>query len=154
MQLFSQDDPHSAIFKQSLNTSPFIYFPSIPLDQKQYIIRIDSDLSTTLYKYSPIIYTFTANQSYGHFQFEFAPKMRHTYSTTGSSEHDVSSNPLYSIPLFILGILFYYNKQTLDFLKNFNQYRDQLLKWVGKRNLPANAADSGLKKKTKSKKAN
>lgn len=145
--MFSQDDPHSAIFKQSLSTSPFIYFPSIPLDGRQYIIRIDSDLSTSFYKYSPVIYTFTANQSYAHFQFEFqiTPKLRHS---SDSSEHDVASSPLYSIPLFILGILFYYNKQALDFLKNFNQYRDQLLIWLGKRNLPTNGADSALKKKT------
>ncbi|KAH9388587.1 Nodal modulator [Tyrophagus putrescentiae] len=155
VQLLSQDDSQSIIYKQSLNTSPFIYFPSIPLDQKQYTIRIDSDLSSALYKYSPIIYTFTANESYRHFQFEFAPTPRHVYSATGAIEQEISSNPLYSLPLLIIGILFYYNKQALEFVKNLAQYRNQLPAIFSKRNhSPTNGGDGGLRKKTKSKKAN
>ena len=154
MQLFRQDESQVAIFKQSLSSSPFIFFPSIPLDDKQYTIRIDSDLSTALYRYSPIVHTFTASQSHEHFQFEFKPKSRQAYTATGSSEHEVASNPLYSIPLLLLGFILYYNKQVFDIVKNLAQHRDQWLNILGKRNSQTNGTDNGSKKKSKSKKIN
>lgn len=154
-QLFRQDEPHTVFFKQSLSSSPFVFFPSVPLDGQQYVIRIDSDLSTSMYQHSPIAHTFTANTSYYHFQFEFSPKSRQAYTAFGSSEPEISSNSLYStILLIIICGLFYFNQQSLYLIKNFSQYREKWSVVMGKRNsILTIGADIASKKKGKSKKA-
>lgn len=93
-------------------SSPFIFLPSIPLDNRTYEFTLDSNLDTKLFHYSPIRFPFRANESYAHYDFHFNVKKRSTVN--GLNEEEIASNWIYSLFLFLIGISIYNYKNLYE----------------------------------------
>lgn len=103
-----------AFYVQTLS-SPFVFLPSIPLDNRTYEFLLDSNLDTKLFQYSPIRLAFRANESYAHYDFNFNVKKRLTVN--GLNEEEIASNWIYSLFLFLFGISIYNYKNMYEFVQ-------------------------------------
>lgn len=80
----------------SLGPSSFFQFLSLPMDDRQFTLSLESSLSHTSYDYSiPAEFTFKANDSYRHFTFVFQPKPT-------ASEHELTQGSYLALPMALL----------------------------------------------------
>lgn len=89
---------HSVILGQSW----FFYLPSMPLDNKTYVLKLESSLSTNAYYFEQPTATFCANTSFYHFTFSFEPRMK-------SVEQEMTQGSVLALPFAIITLLLAYN---------------------------------------------
>ena len=88
----------------TLTNSPFAYFNSLPFDNQSYMLRIESPLSTSVYHFVQPELTFTANQTFLFFTFQFEPRVKIYDGETGLT----GSYSAFIIALLIIAFVFKY----------------------------------------------
>ncbi|XP_053212538.1 nodal modulator 1-like [Panonychus citri] len=90
-------------------TSGFFSIPTqIPVDNRWYILKLESTLPTYLYYYETASLTFQANTTYSHFQFQFDPKQSSNSDSFNGEQDNISTGSLFTLPLFLLlGLIIY-----------------------------------------------
>lgn len=88
----------------SLGGVVFFYLPSIALDNKKYLVRLESSLSRSLYDYTLPECYFSANRSHKHISFEFnlKPKL---------IQQDISQTTFLVIPVALIAFFLAYHHQ-------------------------------------------
>ncbi|XP_064641106.1 BOS complex subunit NOMO3-like [Lineus longissimus] len=104
--LFREDQPDSPISTVKIGASNFFYLPSVLIDNKNYVVRLESSLSKYSYDYELPETTFTANSSYKHCVMVFDPKMK-------STEQELNHGSFLIVPLAALVVLFSYHFQKI-----------------------------------------
>lgn len=104
--LFKERAPDSAIHSLKLETTSFFHLPSLPIDDQVYILRLVTSLSRSAYTFTTPEITFSANQTYSHFTFQFEPKAK-----TVEQELNVSSFLI--VPLTIIVVLLFHNSKQV-----------------------------------------
>ena len=155
MRLFSETNGDQPITTIAMSSSPFFFLPVLTIDNKNYIIRIESSLSPNLYEFESLSKTFRANTSHLHLSFSFSPKPKANANSYHYTDHDVNEGSVFLLPFIVLVTLavFNYKKiqpfivQISDFINRFNNER------IGQRDRAREDSPSvGPKRKTKSKK--
>ncbi len=131
MRLFNELNPDQPITAIELKSSPFFFLPPLPIDNRNYFIRLESSLSNNLYEFEAPSKSFRANTSHMHLTLNFNPKLRINMNSGNYNEQDISHGSIYTLPLLILlAILAYnYNKispvlgQFLNFINRLNTER-------------------------------
>lgn len=106
MRLYREDVPDQIIHSISLGQSSFFYLPSMPIDNKVYLLRLESSLPTNAYYLEQPSLTFCANTSFYHFTLSFSPKMK-------STEQEVTQGSVLALPVAILALILIYNYTKL-----------------------------------------
>ncbi|GBN80464.1 Nodal modulator 2 [Araneus ventricosus] len=102
VRLYREDTPDQIIHSMSLGQSSFFYLPSLPVDNKVYILRLESSLSSNSYFLEQPSLTFCANTSFYHFTFHFSPKVK-------SVEQEVTQGSVLALPVAIITLILVYN---------------------------------------------
>lgn len=110
IKLYQEDNLDQAIYTFSLGQSSFFQLPALPLDNRMYILRLDSSLPpSTFHVDSPSI-SFRANTSYRHMTFHFSPQPR-------SLEHEMTQGSILALPLtIVIAVLIYNYSKVLPLL--------------------------------------
>ncbi|CAF0788984.1 unnamed protein product [Adineta steineri] len=117
VKLYKTSQRESPIQTVTLTNSPFAYFNSIPLDNENYILRVDSPLSTSVYNYIQPEISFTANQTFLFFTFNYQPRLKIYDGETGLT----GSYSAFIIALLIIALIFKY-ETLLPFAKSSYGY--------------------------------
>merc|ERR1739838_19837 len=103
IELYRASDPSKAVSVIKMNEeSPFFHFPRIDKDNDEYIVKLESTLSTSNYEFSSQTATFFASGPHKHVSFQFFPKVKQT-----SMDHVQVS--LTSLPFTILIMILFFN---------------------------------------------
>ncbi|GFT64984.1 nodal modulator 2 [Nephila pilipes] len=102
VRLYRDDTPDQIIHSLSLGLSSFFYLPSLPIDNKVYILRLESSLSNNAYYFEQPSLVFCANTSFYHFTFHFNPRMK-------SVEQEVTQGSVLALPVSIILLILVYN---------------------------------------------
>ncbi|CAE1283138.1 Nodal modulator 3,Nodal modulator 1,Nodal modulator 2 [Acanthosepion pharaonis] len=92
--LYKEDSPDSPTHSISLGTTSFFYLPSLPTDDQEFNLRLESSLSYSKYDYILPEYSFVANTAYKHVTFKFEPKRL--------VDQDFNQSSFLSLPLALL----------------------------------------------------
>ncbi|CAF3883578.1 unnamed protein product [Rotaria magnacalcarata] len=122
IKLYKISQRESPIQTVTLTNSPFGYFNQIPFDNESYILRLESPLSTSVYTYVQSEITFTANQTFLFFTFNFEPRLKTYDGETGLT----GSYSAFIIALLIIALVFKY-ETILPFLRSFYGYSHEIL---------------------------
>ncbi|UJR23805.1 hypothetical protein I4U23_026781 [Adineta vaga] len=122
VKLYKSSQRESPIQTVTLTNSPFAYFNSVPLDNESYILRVDSPLSTSVYNYIQPEVSFTANQTFLFFTFNFQPRLKIYDGETGLT----GSYSAFIIALMIIALIFKY-ETILPFARSFYGYARETL---------------------------
>ncbi|KFM75821.1 Nodal modulator 3, partial [Stegodyphus mimosarum] len=106
VRLYREDAPDQIVHSISLGQSSFFYLPSMPIDNRTYVLQLESSLSTNAYFFEQPSVTFCANTSFYHFTFSFSPRMK-------SVEQEVTQGSVLALPLAIISLLLAYNYSKL-----------------------------------------
>lgn len=85
-----------------LGQSSFFYLPALPIDNKTYVLQLESSLSTNAYHFEQPSITFHANTSFYHFTCPFEPRIK-------SVEQEVTQGSVLALPVAIIVLLLVYN---------------------------------------------
>uniref|UniRef100_H2ZM47 SD-repeat containing protein B domain-containing protein n=1 Tax=Ciona savignyi TaxID=51511 RepID=H2ZM47_CIOSA len=112
MVLYRSTDPSSPVHTVSLTrASPFFHFPSVPRDETEYVLRVESTLATSVYEYSTPGASFFAQGPHKHITFRFEPKLK-------SVEQETPQASLLTLPLTLIAVALAYNyAQVFEFLQ-------------------------------------
>lgn len=102
VRLYKEDTPDQVVHSVVLGQSSFFYLPSMPIDNKTYVLQLESSLSTNAYYFEQPSVTFCANTSFHHFTFSFDPRIK-------SVEQEVTQGSVLALPVAILALLLAYN---------------------------------------------
>ncbi|CAF1033174.1 unnamed protein product [Didymodactylos carnosus] len=116
VKLYKSSNRDLPIQTVTLLNSNFAYLNSLPFDNDSYILKLESPLSTSLYTYILPEVTFTANQTFLFFTFNFEPKLR-----TYDSETRQGSYLAFIIALLVIAIVFKYDT-LLPILQSTYEY--------------------------------
>jgi len=147
VKLFRSSSPAIAIHEQKLTSgSPFVFFPPLAIDHADYLLRLESDLSSTIFQLPPPpTHSFSLAQSFTHFRLAYNPKLRPEYSVSsylsgadstarlfdstksligaGSSADsdgaDGNAQTISPLPMLLLvagGLVYFYYKQIFEFV--------------------------------------
>ncbi|CAF1177713.1 unnamed protein product [Adineta ricciae] len=122
VKLYKSSQRESPIQTVTLTNSPFAYFNAVPLDNESYTIRVDSPLSTSVYNYIQPEVSFTANQTFLFFTFNFQPRLRIYDGESGLT----GSYSAFIIALMIIAVIFKY-ETILPFARSFYGYARETL---------------------------
>ncbi|XP_012945613.1 nodal modulator 1 [Aplysia californica] len=106
VRLVCETQPDSPIHTMTLSKSTFFFLPSLVMDNKEYILSLESSLSKSEYDYKQLSVEFLANKSHRHFTFEFNPKLR-------SVDQDLNQGSYLILPVVALIIALAYNYKTV-----------------------------------------
>ncbi|OWF46756.1 nodal modulator 1-like [Mizuhopecten yessoensis] len=73
VRLYRDETPDSPIHTVSLGTVTFFFLPSLPIDNEQYTIKLESSLSKASFEFTLPTVNFVANTSYQHHSIKFSP---------------------------------------------------------------------------------
>lgn len=102
VRLYREDTPDQIIHSLSLGQSSFFYLPSLPIDNRIYILRLESSLSNNAYFFEQPSLVFCANTSFYHFTFHFNPRVK-------SVEQEVTQGSVLALPVSIILLILVYN---------------------------------------------
>lgn len=122
VKLYKVSQRESPLQTITLTNSPFAYFNSIPFDQESYFIRVESPLSTSVYNYVQPEITFTANQTFLFFTFQFEPRLKIYDGESGLT----GSYSAFIIALLLIAVVFKY-ETLLPYAKSAYNYSKQIL---------------------------
>lgn len=74
----------------------------MPIDNKTYVLQLESSLSTNAYFFEQPTVTFCANTSFYHFTFSFEPRMK-------SLDQEVTQGSVLALPVAIIALVLAYN---------------------------------------------
>lgn len=101
-----EDSPNHTI---SMGQVPFFYFPSMPIDDRKYVVVLESTLSRHRYEYPEVIkQLFVANKPLRHFRFDFNPKIKAV-----EVDPSLHSGGLFTFPVILLLLLATYHHEIL-----------------------------------------
>ncbi|BFZ14363.1 hypothetical protein BsWGS_17402 [Bradybaena similaris] len=106
VRLVSEAQPDTPIQTISLSKSTFFYLPSLVIDNKNYLLSLESSLSRSEYDYRLPSVEFPANRSHRHFTFEFNPKPR-------AVDQDLNQGSFLFLPFVAIVIALAYNYNTV-----------------------------------------
>ncbi|XP_072048765.1 LOW QUALITY PROTEIN: BOS complex subunit NOMO1-like [Amphiura filiformis] len=92
--LYSEDNLDSPLQTLSLGTSSFFQFPSLPIDNKKYVMRLESSLSKTSYEYTLPEASFSTQGYHRHITLHFEPTKRNV-------EQEISQGSYLALPLLV-----------------------------------------------------
>ncbi len=153
MRLYNELNPDQPITAIELKSSPFFFLPALPIDNRNYFIRLESSLSNNLYEFETPSKSFRANTSHMHLALNFNPKLRININSGNYNEQDISHGSIYTLPLLILLTILAYNYNKISpilvqFLNFVNRLNNERL--ANSEN--GNNSSLTAKRKTKSKK--
>ncbi|CAF0911999.1 unnamed protein product [Rotaria sordida] len=122
IKLYKASQRENPIQTVTLTNSPFAYFNQLPFDNESYILRLESPLSTSVYTYIQPEITFTANQTFLFFTFNFEPRLRIYDGETGLT----GSYSAFIIALLII-VLVFKHETILPFLRSSYGYTREIL---------------------------
>lgn len=102
VRLYREDAPDQAVHSVILGQSSFFYLPALPIDNKVYVLQLESSLSINAYYFEQPSTTFCANTSFYHFTFPFEPRIK-------SVEQEVTQGSVLALPVAIIALLLAYN---------------------------------------------
>ncbi|GIY27842.1 nodal modulator 2 [Caerostris extrusa] len=102
VRLYREEAPDQILHSVTLGQSSFFYLPSLPIDNKNYILRLESSLSNNAYYVQQPSLTFCANTSFYHYTFKFTPKVK-------SVEQEVTQGSVLALPVAIITLILAYN---------------------------------------------
>ncbi|XP_070547557.1 BOS complex subunit NOMO1-like [Ptychodera flava] len=100
--LYSEDNLDAALHTLSLSNTNFFQFPTLPMDGKKYLIKLDSTLAKSSFDYSLPEVSFTTNGYHKHVTMKFEPQRR-------SLDQDLAQGSYIALPLIILAIFVAFN---------------------------------------------
>lgn len=106
VRLYREDVPDQLVHSVILGQSSFFYLPSMPIDNKTYVLQLESSLSTNAYFFEQPTVTFCANTSFYHFTFSFDPRIK-------SVEQEVTQGSIFALPVALIVLLLAYNYSKL-----------------------------------------
>ncbi|KAG8188601.1 hypothetical protein JTE90_005956 [Oedothorax gibbosus] len=106
VRLYREDVPDQIIHSISLGQSSFFYLPSMQIDNKVYLLRLESSLPSNAYYLEQPSLTFCANTSFYHFTLSFNPRMK-------STEQEVTQGSVLALPVAIIAMILIYNYTKL-----------------------------------------
>lgn len=102
VRLYREDSPDQAVHSVILGQSSFFYLPALPIDNKTYVLQLESSLSPNAYSFEQPSITFCANTSFYHFTFPFEPRIK-------SVEQEVTQGSVLALPVAIIVLLLAYH---------------------------------------------
>lgn len=78
----------------------------MPIDNRTYVLQLESSLSTNSYSFEQPTVTFCANTSFYHFTFSFDPRIK-------SVEQEVTQGSIFALPIAVIVLLLAYNYSKL-----------------------------------------
>ncbi|XP_071958436.1 BOS complex subunit NOMO1-like [Antedon mediterranea] len=113
--VFNENDLGSAIHTVALGASSFFHLPPLPMNGQKYVLRLESSLSKSNYKYKTQEASFIAEGVYQHITFEFNPEKRNL-------DQDFSQGSYFALPFIIALIVIGVNhSKVLPFLKQLQE---------------------------------
>ncbi|CAL1545393.1 unnamed protein product [Lymnaea stagnalis] len=106
VRLVSEAQPDTPIHTVSLGKSTFFFLPTLQMDNKNYLLSLESSLSRSEYDYKLSSVEFAANKSHKHFTFEFNPKPR-------TVDQDLNQGSFLVLPIIGIIIALAYNHKTV-----------------------------------------
>ncbi|XP_039273388.2 BOS complex subunit NOMO1-like [Styela clava] len=100
--LYQSSDLSTPVHSASLSSSPFFHLPSLLQDDKEYHIRLETNLDKSRYTYTEPAAGFFATGTYKHITFQFHPEMK-------AVEPDTPQASYITLPLTLIFILLAYN---------------------------------------------
>lgn len=104
--MYREDAPDQIVHSLSLGQSSFFYLPSMPIDNKTYVLQLESSLSTNSYYFEQPSVVFCANTSFYHFTLKFDLRVK-------SVEQEVTQGSVLALPVAIIALLLAYNYSRL-----------------------------------------
>jgi len=114
VRLFNELNPDHPITALAMSSSPFFFLPALPIDNKNYFVRLESSLSNNMYEFDTPSKSFRANTSHLHLTFNFNPKLRINPNSGHYSEQDLTHGSIYTLPLLILLTILIYNYSKIS----------------------------------------
>ncbi|XP_059172926.1 BOS complex subunit NOMO1-like [Physella acuta] len=116
VSLVSEAQPDTPIHIVALSKSSFFFLPTLVMDNKNYLLTLESSLSRSEYDYKLPSVEFAANRSHRHFTFVFNPKPK-------SVDQDLNQGSFLVLPIIaILVALIYNHKTVVPYLLNVYQH--------------------------------
>lgn len=111
--LYSEDNLDSPLHTLSLGTSSFFQFPSLAIDNKKYVMRLESSLSKSGFEYTLPEASFITHGYHKHITLHFEPAKR-------SLEQEISQGSYLALPLLVAVIAIALNhSKILPLLQSF-----------------------------------
>lgn len=102
VRLFGGDSLDQAVHTITLGQNSFFQLPPLPLDNRTYMLRLDTSLPGASIHPDSTSVIFLANQSYRHFTLHFKPLPQ-------AAEQEMTQGSLLALPLTLVVILLLYN---------------------------------------------
>lgn len=102
VRLYKEDSPDQVLHNIPLGQSSFFHLPALPIDNRNYILRLDTSLSSSSYFIESPSITFCANTSFYHFTFSFHPHPK-------TLDQEMTQGSVLALPLCIVILLLLYN---------------------------------------------
>ncbi|XP_077985075.1 BOS complex subunit NOMO1-like [Glandiceps talaboti] len=113
--LYSEDNLDAALHTLTLANNNFFLFPTLPIDGKKYLIKLESSLAKSSFDFTLPEVSFTTDGYHKHVTIKFEPKRR-------SLDQDIAQGSYIALPLIILAIFVAYNHtKVLPFIQQFSQ---------------------------------
>uniref|UniRef100_A0A2I9LPE9 Nodal modulator n=1 Tax=Centruroides hentzi TaxID=88313 RepID=A0A2I9LPE9_9SCOR len=105
VRLFGGDALDQAVHTITLGQNSFFQLPPLPLDNRTYMLRLDTSLPGASAQPDSTSVVFPANQSYRHFTLHFRPLPQ-------AAEQEMTQGSLVALPLtlVVISLLYNYNK--------------------------------------------
>ncbi|XP_055331310.1 BOS complex subunit NOMO3-like [Paramacrobiotus metropolitanus] len=104
--LYRADRPDESVQCVSFSISPLFQFSPVPLDNRNYIIRVESSLSQKDYVFTSPDLHVTANSTFRHFVLSFTARRR-------LSEPEITPATMWIVPLVIVCTIAYFNRSNI-----------------------------------------
>ncbi|XP_054719447.1 BOS complex subunit NOMO3-like [Uloborus diversus] len=106
VRLYKEEAPDQIVHSITLGQSSFFYLPSMPIDNRHYVLQLDSSLSSNSFFFEKPTKTFAANTSFHHFIFHFQPRVK-------SVEQEVTQGSVLALPVAVITLFLAYNYSKL-----------------------------------------
>ncbi|XP_078493068.1 BOS complex subunit NOMO1 [Ciona intestinalis] len=111
MVLYQSSDATPIHTMSLTRASPFFTFPSLPRDESEYVIRLESTLASSMYEYTTPAAGFFTKGPHKHITLRFQPKLK-------SMEPETPQVSLLTLPVtLVIGLLAYNYLQVFEFLQ-------------------------------------
>jgi len=108
-KLCFEDNEDSPVHTIPLGQVPFFFFPAIPIDNRKYVVIIESSLPRHRYDYPESLKaSFVADRPFKHLVFTFQPAVKSVDAELG-----LQSGGLFTFPVILLLLLAAYYHETL-----------------------------------------
>jgi len=108
-KLCLEDNEDSPVHTIPLGQVPFFFFPAIPIDERKYVVIIESNLPRHRFDYPESMKaSFSADRPFKHLRFDFQPTVKSVDAELG-----LQGGGLFTFPVILLLLLAAYYHETL-----------------------------------------